>query len=359
VTPSTRRAAVRLAAALAAAAVAGLAGASPAAADPPQPTDYRSTIESVEPALEGAEIEVVGGDSFLELRVDEGHEAEVTGYDGEPYLRVRTDGTVERNRNSPATYLNEDRLGNAVPPASANPEAEPDWERVAGGGEYAWHDHRIHWMSNESPPGKGPGDIVQEWTVDLTVDGTPTTVSGRLVWEDPVSPWPWALLGLLGAAVVAGIGHVRARSGDSKGTSGGRLVGPIAAVVAAGIATVVGLGQWADAPPGSGASPLVVAVPLAGLVAGVAGIALRRSAAVARAASLAAAAAVLGWAALRLPVLWKPVLSTVLPANLDRAGTALAAGLALGAAAVVVLAAGLAGLPTARSRSTAPAAAES
>ena len=49
----------------------------------------------------------------------------------------------------------------------------------------------------------------------------------------------------------------------------------------------------------------------------------------ARGASLAAAAAVLGWAALRLPVLWKPVLSTVLPAGLDRAGTAVAGGLAV------------------------------
>jgi hypothetical protein len=89
-------------------------------------------------------------------------------------------------------------------------------------------------------------------------------------------------------------------------------------------------------------SPLVVAVPLAGLVAGALGLAVRRrSPGVARAATLAAVAAVLGWAALRLPVLWKPVLSTALPSGVDRAGTALAIGLAVAAAAVVVLAAGL------------------
>jgi hypothetical protein len=123
----------------------------------------------------------------------------------------------------------------------------------------------------------------------------------------------------------------------------GQLVGPIAAVLAGGVATVVGWGQWADAPPGSGASPLVVVVPLAGLVAGALGLVLqRRAPGAARAATLAAVAAVLGWAALRLPVLWKPVLSTVLPPNVDRAGTAVAVGLAVGAAAVVVLAAGLA-----------------
>ncbi len=54
---------------------------------------------------------VVGGDSFLEVSVDEGHEVLVPGYQGEPYLRFRADGTVERNRNSPATYLNDSRQG--------------------------------------------------------------------------------------------------------------------------------------------------------------------------------------------------------------------------------------------------------
>ena len=42
------------------------------------------------------------------------------GYDGEPYLRFRADGTVQENQNSPATYLNRNRYAGAeVPEAIA------------------------------------------------------------------------------------------------------------------------------------------------------------------------------------------------------------------------------------------------
>jgi hypothetical protein len=331
-----RRLVCRLAAALGAAAVAGLAGAAPAAADPPRPTDYRSTVDSVVPTPEGVDVAVVGGDSFLRLTVDEGHEVEVPGYEGEPYLRFRADGTVERNRNSPASYLNDDRRGAVEVPATAGKDADPAWEQVAGGGEYAWHDHAIHWMGGGRPPGKHAGDTIQRWTVELTVDGTPTTVSGTLVWEHPVSAWPWVALAALAAAAVLAAGHVASRRPGGHAA----LVGSAAAVVAAAVAAVVGWGQFDDAPAGSGVSPLVVAVPVAGLVAGVAALAWHRSAPLARALSLAAVATVLGWATLRLEVLVKPVLPTTLPAGADRAGTALAQGLAVAAAGVIVLASG-------------------
>jgi hypothetical protein len=339
--PGARRpAALRVAAALGVAALAVLAGASPAAADPPRPTDYRSTITSIEPAPDGVEVAIVGGDSFLEVTVDEGHEVEVPGYEGEPYLRFGADGSVERNENSPARYLNDSRQGETTVPASAGEDAQPDWREVASGGQYAWHDHAIHWMGSGSPPGKSPGDVVTDWTIELTVDGTPTEVAGTLVWEHPVSPVPWVALAVAAAAVVLGVGHLL--RGDPARVG---LVGPAAALVAAAVATVVGWGQYADAPASSGVSLLVVLVPVAGVVLGAAAFVLtvrHRAPGVARAAALAAAAAVLGWAALRIAVLWKPVLSTTLPANVDRAGTAVALGLALAAAGVVVLASGLA-----------------
>ena len=320
---------------LAVAALVGLAGARPAAADAAEPTDYRSRITSVEPAPDGVEVAIVGGDAFLELAVDEGHEVTVEGYGGEPYLRFGRDGTVERNVNSPATYLNDDRMGNVALPASATPAAEPEWERVAGGGTYAWHDHNIHLMSSGRPPGLEPGDVVQEWEVRLDVDGVPTTVSGDLTWVPGVSPLPWAALGLVAAGAVVLVDR-RRRGGPSP-------VGALAALVAAGVALAVGWGQYAEAPAGAGASPLVVLVPAVGVLGGVAGLALRRRApVVAAAGTLAAVAAVVGWGVLRLAVLWKPVLPTAWPANLDRAGTALALGLAVAAAAAVVVGGGLA-----------------
>jgi len=87
--------------ALLAAAAVALCG-EPAGADPAGPTNQRSRVVAVEPPSEGAVVRVVGGDAFLELSLDRGHEVVVPGYGGEPYLRFRRDGRVEENRRSPA-----------------------------------------------------------------------------------------------------------------------------------------------------------------------------------------------------------------------------------------------------------------
>ena len=311
-----------------------VAGAGPAAADPPRPTDYRSTVTAIAPAVDGVDAEIVGGDAFLQLRVEEGHEVVVPGYgeDAEPYLRFRADGTVERNLRSEATYLNEDRQGAVDLPARADPEAEPEWETVADDGTYAWHDHRIHWMGTSRPPGAEPGDVVQAWTVPLTVDGSPVEVRGELVLVARVSPVPWIALAVAGAAAVALAARRRP------------LVPAVAVTVAAAGALVVGWAQFSVAPDGSGANPLLVAVPLVGLVAAGTGVAFRARAA-GPTATLAGAAAVVGWGLLRVEVLWMPVLPTDLPAGVDRAVTALAIGVAAASAAVIVWSGGLAVRP--------------
>jgi hypothetical protein len=317
----TARPAVLVASAL----VALVAVAAPAAADPPRPTDYRSTVTGIVPEVDGVRAEIVGGDAFLELTVDEGIEVVVPGYgdDAAPYLRFLPDGTVERNTRSPATYVNEDRQGAVDVPPQADDEAEPEWEEVASGGAYAWHDHRVHWMSPRRPPGVEPGEVVQDWTVPIMVDGTPAEVRGELVLAAGVSPVPWFALVAAGAAVVVVLG--RRRPG----------VAPVAVLVAAAAALVPGWAQFSVAPAGSGADPLLVAVPVVGLLAAGVGVAFRRRP-LGPTATLAGAAAVVGWAVLRASVLWKPVLPTDLPAGLDRGLTALALGLAVAGAGLVV-----------------------
>jgi hypothetical protein len=305
-----------------------LAHAGPAAADPPRPSDFRSTVTGVAPEADGVTAQVVGGDAFLELSVD-GPEVIVTGYSGEPYLRFKADGTVERNIRSTATYVNESRNADVTPPAIADNEADPEWEKVAGGGTYAWHDHRIHWMGNEPPPNVEPGDVVQDWTVDITVDDVPTTISGTLVLEHPVNPLPWFLLGAAALALVVVLGRRHPTA-----------VARVAALVAAVGAVVVGGAQYRAAPTGSGVNPLILVVPLVALGAAAAAIALRRRS-ISGALTLAACAGVIGWAFLRLTVLWKPVLPTNLPYALDRGVTAVALGLALAAGGLVAWGGGL------------------
>lgn len=311
-------------AALALATLVTLAG--PASADAAGPSDFRSEVTRIEPSVDGVAAEVRGGDSFLELRVDRGTEVVVEGYQGEPYLRFRSDGTVERNRRSPATYLNDDRRGEVTVPDDADPQAEPDWEEVAGNGTYAWHDHRIHWMSDVAPPverGERVPEAYDPWRVPLDVDGRAVAVEGTLTYEEAVSPLPWVVGAVVGAGLLAWVGRARPV--------------PVAAavlLVVAGAGVVVGRAEHTATPDG-GANPLLWILPAVAVVAAVVGVAPRlRAAAVV--GVLAAVAALSGWALLRLAVLTKPVLPSDLPAWFDRTTVAAALATAVGSAWLAV-----------------------
>ena len=106
---------------------------SPAAADPAEPTDYRSVVDVVEPAIAGVTIDVVGGDSFLRVRAETGHEVVVIGYWDEPYARITADGTVEINQSSPSVLQNERRYGVATEEV-IDTTRPPRWETIGIGG---------------------------------------------------------------------------------------------------------------------------------------------------------------------------------------------------------------------------------
>ena len=170
----------------------------PAAADPAGPSDFRSEVTGVTPERRAWHAEIRGGDAFLELPVDEGHTVIVEGYEGEPYLRFQPDGTVERNRLSTATYLNDDRRGAGVTiPAdaqAADADTPPEWEAIADGGTYAWHDHRVHWMEDavaqRRRAASGSPGAYDPWRVPLVVDGAPGEVQGILIYEERRQPAP-------------------------------------------------------------------------------------------------------------------------------------------------------------------------
>ncbi|MDQ1426042.1 MAG: hypothetical protein QOD72_3540, partial [Acidimicrobiaceae bacterium] len=145
-----------------------LVGVVPAWADAARPTNYRSTVTGVVPAEPDITADVTGGDSFLRIRVAAGHGVVVLGYEDEPYLRVTTDGAVEENLRSPATWLNRKRYGSTDPlPADVDAKAPPNWRRISGHGAALWHDHRVHWMSLARPPqlGAATSGRVLDWTV--------------------------------------------------------------------------------------------------------------------------------------------------------------------------------------------------
>lgn len=304
--------------------------AGPAAADAPSPGDYTSEVVSIAPDPGTIAVEVVGGDSFLELTVDEGTEVVVLGYEGEPYLRVLADGTVEENRNSPATYLNEDRYAEIDVPAAvadADPtELEPDWETVGSGGTYAWHDHRIHWMAPNAPPAvERGGTFGWNGPVDLVVDGEAVAVEGQITYEAGVSPLPWAGVAVAVAAALVVAGR-RLEVVE-------RWVLPVVGLAVSAAGAYVAWATLAESPAGVGASNLPVVMAVVAVLAAVAAVLLPSRV---RPIAQLLVGSVLGtWGLLRIGVLTSPVLPTSAPFAVDRAVTALA--IAVAAAIIVVV----------------------
>jgi len=80
--------------------------------------------------MDGGELRwrVLGNDALLERRNAGDTEVVVSGYEGEPYLRVGPDGDFE-NVASPASILNDDRYGLGTIPPGVSAAEEPRWER--------------------------------------------------------------------------------------------------------------------------------------------------------------------------------------------------------------------------------------
>ncbi|MEM9566345.1 MAG: hypothetical protein AAGA93_27240, partial [Actinomycetota bacterium] len=312
---------------------------SPAAADPAGPTDYRTEIVAVEPATPAIELDIIGGDSFVELRSEPGTEVDVVGYEGEPYLRFDADGRVWQNDRSPSRWLNDDRYGGAEIPPSADGDAEPDWIEVADDGTYAWHDHRAHWMNPSRPLGAEPGDTILEAVIPLVVDDQAVAVAVRSDLLAPPSPVP-ALLGVASALPLAWLVWRRRTSGPAAAVAVAALVGGWAV-----LATVVGIGSVlglpAEAAPGASQWLLPA---LAAVAVGAALLVVRRQllapplrALVLPAALALAAVELLIWVWLRRESVVRALIPTVAPEWLDRlvvAGAAATGLVAMVAAAI-------------------------
>lgn len=173
--------------------------------------NFRSEVKSLRPAVAGLELTVVRGDEGLELKNKSGQTVVVEGYDGEPYLRFKPDGTVEANQRSAATYINVDRFGLQEVPEDALPGAKPRWKRIGGDGSHTWFDHRIH-LTAKRPPARFTRQKkltkIFDWKVPMTVDGRAALATGTLVWDpsassDSSSGFPvWAAIAI---AVLAGL----------------------------------------------------------------------------------------------------------------------------------------------------------
>jgi hypothetical protein len=173
---------------------------------------YRSTIDGVKPRVPGMQLKVLYGDDQVWMDNRSGETVVIDGYGGEPYLRFAPKG-IFVNINSPAGYLNQDRYGKATVPKSASPEAAPNWKKLAGGNVWAWHDHRIHYMSPTFPPvisaAPDKPHHVFDWKVPATANGKRFVIAGSLDYAPPPkedASFPFALV--IALAVLIGGGMV-------------------------------------------------------------------------------------------------------------------------------------------------------
>lgn len=174
---------------------------------------YRSTIEGVQPRVPGMKLKVLYGDDQVWLDNRSGETVVIEGYGGEPYLRFAPSG-IFVNVKSPAGYLNQDRYGKSKYPKSVSVKAVPEWQKLAGGTVWAWHDHRIHYMSPTFPPviSNAPDQPhhVFDWKVPATANGKRFFISGSLDYTPPPpekdDSFPYAIV--IALAVVIGGGMV-------------------------------------------------------------------------------------------------------------------------------------------------------
>lgn len=250
--------------------------------------------------------DVLGGDGYLRLRSDCPGTVVVFGYQDEPYLEFSPSG-VRENRNSPATYLNTDARAETRVPATATPEAAPDWVQRADVPEYAWHDHRIHWMSDALPEQAGGARKVTDWAIPMWIDddafgwdpGRSATARGELYYDPPVSPWLPLVLAAVPVIAVLAVALARGLRGpDSGAATNPTLVRPVAALIAviAGLTLVTAVEDLVRA-AGAGEPWVPVAVVTVAITGGSFWAALRgRRGDLAGVLALLGAGASLSWA---------------------------------------------------------------
>jgi len=176
--------------------------------DDVQPRNTEAVVTSVSPQLpDGVKVDIVGTDTFVRVRSN-GHEVVIPGYEQEPYIEISTANEVRVNVNSITYLLNQTRYGSNVPEVTTD---DVQWETVSTNGEYMWHDHRVHWMSQKPPATMNDDGLIQTWVIPLTVDSQAITVSGELYLRDAASRLWWGIGALvLIVAVVLSIANRRA-----------------------------------------------------------------------------------------------------------------------------------------------------
>lgn len=277
------------------------------------PTNYRTTVTAIRPALPAVAATVGLGGQFVRITNQGAATIVILGYRGEPFLRL-SPHLVEVNQLS-GTAAQTGLI--PVAPGPGSPAPEPRWVRSSDADSVAWTDARIAPPPRQSQPASG------SWTLPLLVDGQQVSVVGTRDLMPPPSPWPWVVVLVLLTAAVAAIGWMR------------NWQRPMAAVVTAGILAFVlhvlgtGFAPQQNGPVFGWVSVGLVA-GFALLVGAVSAVSALRASESAPDRAVTAGGIVLILAAADISVLWNSQLPFPGPGTLDRGLTVISYAAAIG-----------------------------
>jgi len=182
------------------------------------PTDYKSEVIAVSPALPGVRFRLLDLGNRVELTNTGAVDVVVLGYQNEPYLRVGPSGVFENSR-SPSVALNKvtattiaSTTTTTAPPRTAATLTPPLWHRTGGGRSVRWRDRRTRWEGSAPPAvSAAPGAIhvVAEWLVGLQRGDGAATVTGRITYVPGPSSLPWLLISGVLLLAIVGCGLLR------------------------------------------------------------------------------------------------------------------------------------------------------
>ncbi len=112
----------------------------------------------------------------------------VHGYSGsytyDAYLTISSKGIYTNSRADTACLNQSVTLATGC---KGNDHAAPVWTKTKSADIYEWHDHRIHWMGAEQPPGvqSSPHDaqLIDNWAIPFTYAGKHYAFVGTLSWK--------------------------------------------------------------------------------------------------------------------------------------------------------------------------------
>jgi hypothetical protein len=166
---------------------------------------YDTQVTGIDPAIKGVTATAPQNGESLTVENPTSTPLILLGYGGEPAYKVSTAGAFY-NKASPSYKLNQQATIGTLG-GDRNFKAAPVWVKLNGSDIVQWHDHRIHWMGSEEPPGvqRDPhtAQLISRWKVPFTYGGRKGHITGTLSWK-PGSRWGHYLIWIVVAlAVVA------------------------------------------------------------------------------------------------------------------------------------------------------------